>query len=479
MISVATTQGYGWVKGLHLFWHELRRRSVLRMASLYLVAGWVVVQVAGELVPMFDGPAWLARRIVEALALGFLPAMVFCWVYELTPDGLKRQEEVDRDASITRSTGRRITWITAVMLVAGLVVLGARLLWFDDDAGPAAAAVASTPAAPAQREPLFVYLQMSKDLGYETVMRTGFRHRLQELLSDRYDIEFHEGRGLPESFWQAKDKWRDIADEIVGSYPGTAFLVTFGSDASSAMIEFDVGKRLAALPRSKFRGHLIVGVTDPMRAGYARQDSMTGVPLRAAVRYGSGANDWAGTILRAFDASRLQHKPALIYAEAQKQDEWVAQDLHGSALNGEQIEIIGPLPGELKIEDLMPDRVYFAWFALDELVDHFSHKLARYLIVPSTFTPQNVRNFGVVVGPIDAEIGAKGADYLRDALIDGTPLDHLPTRGPDFHIWINCSAVERKQIPLSPTLRRSDVMFVADENAEAPREDCIAQSPAG
>jgi hypothetical protein len=67
-----------------------------------------------------------------------------------------------------------------------------------------------------------------------------------------------------------------------------------------------------------------------------------------------------------------------------------------------------------------------------------------------------VRNFGVVVGPIDEEIDARGPDYLHDALAGGTPLDHLPTRGPDFHIWINCSAMDRKQIPLSPRLRRED-----------------------
>ena len=73
---------------------ELKRRNVIRMAGLYLVGAWLIVQVAGTLLPMFEAPAWVARTIVVILALGFVPTMIFSWVYELTPEGLKRDADV-------------------------------------------------------------------------------------------------------------------------------------------------------------------------------------------------------------------------------------------------------------------------------------------------------------------------------------------------------------------------------------------------
>lgn len=74
---------------------ELKRRNVIRMAGLYLVAAWLVTQVAGTVLPMFEAPAWLPRTVVIVLAIGFIPALVFAWIFELTPEGLKRDDGVD------------------------------------------------------------------------------------------------------------------------------------------------------------------------------------------------------------------------------------------------------------------------------------------------------------------------------------------------------------------------------------------------
>ena len=78
------------------FLDELKRRNVMRIAGLYLVGRVAAVQVAGTLLPMFDAPVWLSRSIVILLAIGFVPALIFAWVFELTPEGLKRESEVDR-----------------------------------------------------------------------------------------------------------------------------------------------------------------------------------------------------------------------------------------------------------------------------------------------------------------------------------------------------------------------------------------------
>jgi TolB-like protein len=102
------------------FFSELKRRNVIRMAGLYLVGAWLVVQVAGTVLPMFGAPEWLPRTIVILLAIGFVPAVIFSWVFELTPQGLKREEDVAPERSITPQTGRRMDRMIIVVLVLAL-----------------------------------------------------------------------------------------------------------------------------------------------------------------------------------------------------------------------------------------------------------------------------------------------------------------------------------------------------------------------
>jgi TolB-like protein/Tfp pilus assembly protein PilF len=102
------------------FFGELKRRNVIRMAGLYLVGAWLVVQVAGTVLPMFGTPEWLPRTIVVLLAIGFVPAVIFSWVFELTPEGLKRDEDVAPEQSIAPQTGRRMDRMIIVVLVLAL-----------------------------------------------------------------------------------------------------------------------------------------------------------------------------------------------------------------------------------------------------------------------------------------------------------------------------------------------------------------------
>ena len=106
------------------FFTELKRRNVIRMAGLYLVGAWLLVQVAGTVLPMFGAPDWLPRSIVILLAIGLLPALIFSWVFEMTPEGLKRDEDVAPEQSIARRTGRKIVAVTIALAVvaAGLFV---------------------------------------------------------------------------------------------------------------------------------------------------------------------------------------------------------------------------------------------------------------------------------------------------------------------------------------------------------------------
>ena len=102
------------------FLAELRRRNVIRMAGLYLVGAWLVTQVAATVLPLFGAPGWMARSVVVVLAIGFLPALVFAWVFELTPEGLKRDAEVPAAASIAPQTARRMDRAIIIVLALAL-----------------------------------------------------------------------------------------------------------------------------------------------------------------------------------------------------------------------------------------------------------------------------------------------------------------------------------------------------------------------
>ena len=97
---------------------ELKRRNVIRVAVAYLIAAWLVLQVADLVLENIAAPEWVMKVFMLAFALGFPLVLIFSWAYELTSDGLKKEHEVARDHSITRSTGRKLNQITIAMLIA-------------------------------------------------------------------------------------------------------------------------------------------------------------------------------------------------------------------------------------------------------------------------------------------------------------------------------------------------------------------------
>ena len=128
---------------------ELRRRNVFRMAGLYLTVGWLVVEISSTLLPTFGAPDWVIRVLVLLLALGLVPALVFSWIYELTPDGIRRGDEVAPEASIASQTGQRLnrTVIVALALLLGYFVLDKFVLSRLHDAPAPGLAVAGAGSA--------------------------------------------------------------------------------------------------------------------------------------------------------------------------------------------------------------------------------------------------------------------------------------------------------------------------------------------
>ena len=130
---------------------ELKRRNVVRIALLYGVSAWVLLQVGDVLVGLLGLPDWTLRLIGLLLLLGFPLAVIFAWVYELTPEGLKRERDVDRSHSITVETGRRLNVVIVGLLAAAVTLLALQQIRGprpDDVADPdASAAVSQVPVA--------------------------------------------------------------------------------------------------------------------------------------------------------------------------------------------------------------------------------------------------------------------------------------------------------------------------------------------
>jgi TolB-like protein/Tfp pilus assembly protein PilF len=140
------------------FFEELKRRHVARVAIAYAVAGWLLVQVATQVFPFFNVPNWAVRLVVILLVIGFPLAVAFAWIYELTPEGIRRTESADspgaRSEHASRQIGRKLNTLIIAVLVAAVALMGWRLLVLRhaSNAASLAANAASSPDG-AQRNP--------------------------------------------------------------------------------------------------------------------------------------------------------------------------------------------------------------------------------------------------------------------------------------------------------------------------------------
>lgn len=102
------------------FFNELKRRNVIRVAMTYIVVAWLIIQVAETILPAFGFSDAILRYIVIVLSISFIPALVFSWVFELTPQGLTKEVSVEREHSITRFTGKTLDRSIMLLLVLAL-----------------------------------------------------------------------------------------------------------------------------------------------------------------------------------------------------------------------------------------------------------------------------------------------------------------------------------------------------------------------
>ena len=111
------------------FIKELKRRNVFRMAVVYVIAAWVIMQVAEVLKELANLPDWAGPTILGLLAVGFPIALILSWFYELTPEGISLEKHVDRAESITHINGRRLDFIVISLLCAAVILFAYDKWW--------------------------------------------------------------------------------------------------------------------------------------------------------------------------------------------------------------------------------------------------------------------------------------------------------------------------------------------------------------
>ncbi len=101
-------------------WTELRRRNVIKVAVAYAVVAWLLIEVTATVFPILKLPDWSVTMVAAFVLIGFPLALIFAWAFEITPEGIKLEKEVDRSQSITHLTGRSIDYIIIAALVLAL-----------------------------------------------------------------------------------------------------------------------------------------------------------------------------------------------------------------------------------------------------------------------------------------------------------------------------------------------------------------------
>ena len=136
---------------------ELRRRNVFRVGIAYLIAAWLVLQVIDVVGEIIGVPEWVPKAILLLLVVGFPIVLLFAWAFELTPEGLKFERDVDRSTSTTQSTGRRLDFVIIGILSVALVFFALdKFVWSvpaDDQTAVSTRSIAVLPFANMSGDP--------------------------------------------------------------------------------------------------------------------------------------------------------------------------------------------------------------------------------------------------------------------------------------------------------------------------------------
>ncbi len=170
------------------FFNELKRRNVFKVGIAYAVTTWILLQITDVVADIMMLPEWAPKLILLMLVIGFLPALILAWAFELTPEGVKLERDVVRKDSIAPKTGRKLDYIIIVSLGLSL----GYFIWesrFEQKTAEYESAVAAANEEPIAEEPAPPVIQPDADIDKNSIAVLPFANRS----SDAEDIYFTDG----------------------------------------------------------------------------------------------------------------------------------------------------------------------------------------------------------------------------------------------------------------------------------------------
>ena len=183
---------------------ELQRRSVIKVATAYLAAAWLLIQLVGEIGPILDVPAWLPRLVLGLLAVGFPVAVVLAWIYEVTESGIRTTRQVDEDRSLRPVGGRALNYF----IIGALTVALAYFVWESRFAAQTVAGEGREMRSVA----VLPFADMS-EAGNQEYFADGMAEEIINLLSRQAGLKV-AGRTSSFSFRGSDKQLTDIAAEL-------------------------------------------------------------------------------------------------------------------------------------------------------------------------------------------------------------------------------------------------------------------------
>jgi TolB-like protein/Flp pilus assembly protein TadD len=195
------------------FFSELKRRNVYKVAVAYAVASWLLIQIATQVFPFFEIPNWAVRLVVIILIIGFPIALILSWAFEITPEGIKREEDVDLSKSITHHTGRKIVALTVALAVIAAGLL-AYQLWRPTKMTVAQKNTATESSAPVSEKSIAVlpFENLSDDKA-NTYFTEGIQDEILTRLSKIAALKVIS-RTSTQKYKSAPDNLRDVARQL-------------------------------------------------------------------------------------------------------------------------------------------------------------------------------------------------------------------------------------------------------------------------
>ena len=195
---------------------ELKRRNVFKVGIAYAITAWLLIQVADILLESIGSPPWVMQTLFVVLGVGFVIALFFAWAFELTPEGVKREKDVDRSQSITPQTGQKLNRAIITVLVIALGYFVADKFYLSKPAAVETESVAATSAEEVQKPPQAIAVLPFVDMsaaGDNEYFSDGLTEELLNILAKIHELRV-AGRTSSFAFKGKNEDLRSIGEKL-------------------------------------------------------------------------------------------------------------------------------------------------------------------------------------------------------------------------------------------------------------------------